>query len=78
MKIAIAGAFGHLGYDILKQAIAKNYEVIALDLKEKDNPYKGKYLFHPIDVIYPIDIFHLLHHRITSAFRSSAFPSCTA
>lgn len=50
MKIAIAGAFGHLGYDILKQAIEKNYEVIALDLKEKNNPYKGKYLFHPIDV----------------------------
>ncbi len=51
MKIAIAGAFGHLGYDILKGAIEKGYEVVALDLREKEDcPFKGKYVFHPIDV----------------------------
>lgn len=50
MKVAIAGAFGHLGYDVLKKAINKNYEVVALDLNEKDVPEKGKYVFHKIDV----------------------------
>ena len=50
MKIAIAGAFGHLGYDILKNALSKGYEVVALDLKEKDVPEKGNYVFHSIDV----------------------------
>lgn len=50
MKIAIAGAFGHLGYDILQKAIEKGYEVVALARKEKDNPYKGKYTFKQIDV----------------------------
>jgi uncharacterized protein YbjT (DUF2867 family) len=50
MKVAVAGAFGHLGYDVLKQAINKNYEVVALDLNEKDVPEKGKYTFHKIDV----------------------------
>lgn len=50
MKIAVAGAFGHLGYDVLKGAIALGYEVNALDLKEKDSPEKGKYVFYPIDV----------------------------
>lgn len=51
MKIAIAGAFGHLGYDILKGAIGKGYEVVALDLREKEDcPEKGSYVFHPIDV----------------------------
>ena len=50
MKIAIGGAFGHLGYDVLKKAIEKGYEVVALDLNEKDVPEKGKYEFHKIDV----------------------------
>lgn len=49
MKVAIAGAFGHLGYDILKQAINKGYDVVALDIKEKDVEEKGKYVFYPID-----------------------------
>jgi uncharacterized protein YbjT (DUF2867 family) len=53
MKVAIAGAFGHLGYDILKGAINKNYEVVALDLNEKDVEEKGKYVFHKIDVTNP-------------------------
>lgn len=50
MKIAIAGAFGHLGYDVLRQAISRKDEVVALDLKEKEVPEKGSYQFHPIDV----------------------------
>lgn len=51
MKVALAGAFGHLGYDILKKLLAENYEVNALDLKEpEDYPEKGRVDFHAIDV----------------------------
>ena len=50
MKIAIAGAFGHLGFDILKKAVEEGNEVVALDLNEKETPLKGKYTFHKIDV----------------------------
>ena len=51
MKVAVAGAFGHLGFDITKNLITKGYEVVALDLKEKvDESLKGKYVFYPIDV----------------------------
>ncbi len=49
MKVAIAGAFGHLGYDILKQSISKKYETVALDIREKDVPERGNYIFHAID-----------------------------
>ena len=34
MKIALAGAFGNLGLEILKKLIDENHEVVALDLKE--------------------------------------------
>lgn len=60
MKVAIAGAFGHLGYDVLKQAIAKGYDVVALDLNEKDVPEKGKYTFHKIDVTYKNSLINTL------------------
>ena len=51
MKIVLAGAFGHLGTDILRSLIREGYEVVALDLKEKDIPeLKGKYTFHSIDI----------------------------
>lgn len=54
MKLVIAGAFGNLGADILKAAIARGDEVVALDIKEKDIPsIKGKYVFHQIDVTKP-------------------------
>ncbi len=49
MKVAIAGAFGHLGYDILKQSIEKKYETVALDIREKEVPEKGGYVFYAID-----------------------------
>ena len=51
MKVVLAGAFGHLGLDILRSLIRDGNEVVALDLKEKDVPeLKGKYTFHPIDI----------------------------
>lgn len=54
MKVVLAGAFGHLGLDILKNLIANGYEVVAADLKEKDIPeLKGKYTFAAIDATKP-------------------------
>ena len=50
MKVLLAGAFGNLGYEILKALVGKDYEVVAADLKEKeDNELKGKYIFKNID-----------------------------
>ena len=46
MKIVLAGAFGNLGFEVLKQLVEKGYEVVAADLKEKaNNGYEGKYTF---------------------------------
>lgn len=54
MKVLCAGAFGNLGIEILRQLIKTNVEIIAADLKEKDDPeLKGKYQFIPIDVTKP-------------------------
>lgn len=54
MKIALAGAFGNLGFEILKQLISKEFEVVALDLFEKEvDELKGKYQFKQIDVTKP-------------------------
>lgn len=54
MKIVLAGAFGNLGFEILKQLVEKGYEIIAADLKEKaNNGYEGKYIFKEIDATKP-------------------------
>lgn len=51
MKIALAGAFGNLGLEILKQLVNTSNEIVALDLCEKDIPeLNGKYEFKKIDV----------------------------
>lgn len=60
MKVAIAGAFGHLGYDVLKASISKGYDVVALDIKEKDVEEKGEYVFYPIDATKKETIAHVL------------------
>ena len=50
MKVVLAGAFGNLGFEILKELIAEGHEVIAADLKEKENNgLEGKYKFRSID-----------------------------
>lgn len=54
MKILLAGAFGHLGSEILKSLIKSGHEVIAADVKEGDYPeIKGKYTFAKIDATNP-------------------------
>ena len=54
MKVLLAGAFGNLGYEILKKLISDNHEVIAADLKEREgNELSGKYRFVAIDATRP-------------------------
>lgn len=54
MKVLLAGAFGNLGFEILKALVNKNHEVIAADLKEKEgNELVGKYTFKAIDATKP-------------------------
>lgn len=54
MKVLLAGAFGNLGYEILKSLVNANHEVIAADLKEKEgNELGGKYTFKAIDATKP-------------------------
>lgn len=50
MKVLLAGAFGNLGYEILKVLVQKEYEVIAADITEKEVEEKGRYTFKTIDV----------------------------
>ena len=50
MKVLLAGAFGNLGFEILKCLAAEGHEIIAADLKEKENNgLEGKYTFRSID-----------------------------
>ena len=50
MKVLLAGAFGNLGFEILKVLVEKKYEIVAADLKEKENNgLEGKYVFKSID-----------------------------
>ena len=50
MKVVLAGAFGNLGFEILKVLIEQGHEVVAADLKEKENNcLEGKYTFRAID-----------------------------
>ena len=54
MKVVLAGAFGNLGADILKELIKQGHEVVAADLKERDiDGIKGKYKFAAIDARNP-------------------------
>ncbi len=54
MKVMLAGAFGNLGIEILKVLVDRGYEVVAADLKEKeDNGLEGKYSFVSIDATNP-------------------------
>lgn len=54
MKVLLAGAFGNLGFEILKVLADRGYDVVAADLKEKeDNGLEGKYSFVSIDATNP-------------------------
>ena len=54
MKVLLAGAFGNLGFEILKALVNAGHDVVAADLKEKeDNGLEGKYTFKQIDATNP-------------------------
>lgn len=54
MKVVLAGAFGKLGSDILKELVKQGHEVTALDLIIKDMPeIAGKFNAVKIDVTKP-------------------------
>ena len=52
MKIALAGAYGHLGMDTLKELEKRGHEVIALGRTRRPVAFsgKGKVTFCPVDV----------------------------
>ena len=54
MKVVLAGAFGNLGAEILKVLCARDYEVVAADLREIEVAgTAGKYTFVKIDATNP-------------------------
>ena len=54
MKVLLAGAFGNLGFEILKELAKDKYEIVAADLREKENNgLEGKYVFRAIDATNP-------------------------
>lgn len=50
MRIVLAGAYGHLGSDILSALLKTEYEIVALDCMERREDVDGRYLYHKIDV----------------------------
>ncbi len=54
MKVVLAGAFGNLGAEILKELVRAGHEIIAADLKERElEGCAGKYTFVAIDATDP-------------------------
>lgn len=54
MKVVLAGAFGHLGADILRELVKQGHEVVAADLKTKEiSGLEGKYTPRAMDVTEP-------------------------
>ncbi len=54
MNVLLAGAFGNLGFEILKALVERGHKVVAADLKEKENNgLEGKYVFAKIDATKP-------------------------
>ena len=59
MKIALVGAFGNLGFEILKKLVLTENEIVALDLKERETELKGKYSFTAIDATNVASLEHI-------------------
>ena len=54
MKVVLAGAFGNLGADILRELVKQGHEVVAADLKTKEiSGLEGKYTPRAMDVAEP-------------------------
>lgn len=53
MKIVLAGAYGHLGSDILKTLLHTNHEVVALDCMDRKDEFGNQYEYKKIDITNP-------------------------
>ena len=53
MKVVLAGAYGNLGSDILKELVKQGHQVVAADMIEKDLGLGDKVSFRKIDVTKP-------------------------
>ena len=53
MKVVLAGAYGHLGSDILAALIHDGHQVVALDCLEEREHNDSVYTYHKIDVTQP-------------------------
>lgn len=54
MKVVLAGAFGHLGTDVLKALVDAGHQVIAADLRTREIPgYDYKFTPYTMDVTDP-------------------------
>ena len=53
MKVLLAGAFGNLGADVLKELIKNGHDVVAADVAERELGIEKKYDFRKIDVTNP-------------------------
>lgn len=53
MKVVLAGAYGHLGSDILRSLVKAGHSVIAADAMERDLGLEGDITFRQIDVTNP-------------------------
>lgn len=54
MKVVLAGAFGNLGADILRELVKQGHEVVAADLKTKEiSGLEGRYTPRAMDVTEP-------------------------
>ena len=53
MKVVLAGAYGNLGADIFRELNNNGYEVVALDMAQRDIGVTSNYEFKKIDVTDP-------------------------
>ena len=53
MKIVLAGAYGNLGAEILKELLKAGHEVVCADIAERDLGLEGNYTFKKIDATDP-------------------------
>lgn len=59
MKILLAGAYGHLGSDILKELVKRGHQVVAADRVQRKVDVLGQYQFQEMDATNPAQLHGL-------------------